>query len=117
MAISEQRAVPEATGEPARPPARPVVDAAELLVLAAGLLGLAAGLGVGWLAWAGLVLANAGRYSLPAAAGLALLAGAGAAVIAWRSEPRPRLAIDRGSLAVLLGVGLLAAVLFFPGFA
>jgi hypothetical protein len=109
MAISKQRAVPEAIGEPPRPGEQPAVDGAEVLVLAATL-------GIGLLAWAGLVLANAGRYSLPAAAGLAGLAGTAVGVLAWRSAPRPRLAVDRGSLAVLLGVGVLAAVLFFPGF-
>jgi hypothetical protein len=108
MAVSEQRATPQATGEP-RPAAQHLLDGAEVLALAAAL-------GVGLLAWAALVLANAGRFSLLAAAGLAALAGGAGAVVAWRSRPRPRLAVDRRGLAVLLGVGLVAAFLYFPGF-
>ena len=61
-------------------------------------------------------MANAGRYHLPGAAGLAALAAAVLGLVAWRSRPRPRLGTDGRSLAVLLGVGLVAAFLFFPGF-
>jgi hypothetical protein len=107
MAISEQRAGPRAADQSPAPPAWPAVDGAEVLALAAAV-------GVGLLAWAGLVLADAGRYSLPAAVGLAGLAGAVAAVVAWRS--RARLTFDRPTLAVVVGVGLVAAFLFFPGF-
>jgi hypothetical protein len=109
MAVSEQRAAPQATGEP-RPAARPVLDGTEILALGAAL-------GIGLLGWAALVLANAGRFGLMAAAALAALAGAAAAVLAWRSRPRPRLAVDRRGLAVLAGVGVVAALLIFPGFA
>jgi hypothetical protein len=109
MAISERQAGPQATHRPPRPAAPPAVDGAEVLALAAVL-------GVGLLGWAGLVLANVGRYSLPAAAGLAGLALAAIGVVAWRSRPRPRFGVDRRGLAVLLGVGLVAAFLFFPGF-
>src|SRR5688572_25855523 len=103
MAISQRRTGPQATGQP--PPAPPpAVDGAEVLALAAVL-------GVGLLAWAGLVLADAGRYRLLGAAGLAALAMAAIGLVAWRSRPRPRLAVDGPSLAVLLGVGLVAAFL------
>jgi hypothetical protein len=73
--------------------------------------------GIGLLAWAGLALANAGRYSLPAAAALAVAATAAVAPVAWRAGGRPRLVADRGELGLLVGVTLLAALLFFPGFA
>jgi hypothetical protein len=109
MAISQRRTGPQAASQPPQPAPPPAVDGAEVLALAAVL-------GVGLLAWAGLVLANAGRFSLPAAAGLAGLAAGGLGLAAWRSIPRPRPGIDRRSLAVLLGVGLVAAWLFFPGF-
>jgi hypothetical protein len=38
-------------------------------------------------------------------------------VVAWRLGGRPRLVVDRAELGVLAGVALVAAVLFFPGFA
>jgi hypothetical protein len=108
MAISQRWTGPQATRQPP-PPAPPAVDGAEVLALAAVL-------GIGLLAWAGLVLANAGRFSLLGAAGLAGLAAAAIGLAAWRSRPRPRPRTDWRSLAVLLGVGLVAALLFLPGF-
>lgn len=78
---------------------------------------LVATLGIGLLAWAGLALADTGRYSLPAALALAASATAAVVVMAWRATGRPRLVADRGGLATLAGVALIAAVLFFPGFA
>jgi hypothetical protein len=109
MAISQRRTGPQATGQPPPPAPPPAVDGVEVLALAAVL-------GVGLLAWAGLVLADAGRYRLLGAVGLAGLAAAAIGLVAWRSRPRPRLGADGPSLAVLLGVGLVAAFLFFPGF-
>jgi hypothetical protein len=109
MAISQRRTGPEATSQPPQPAPPPTVDGAEVLALAAVA-------GIGLLAWAALVLADAGRFSLLGAAGLAGLAAAGIGLAAWRSRPLPRLGIDRRSLAVLLAVGLVAAFLFFPGF-
>jgi hypothetical protein len=109
MAISQRRTGPWTTGQPPPPSPPPAVDAAEVLALTAVL-------GVGLLAWAGLVLANAGRYRLLGAAGLAGLAAAALGLAAWRSRPLARLDTDGRILAVLLGVGLVAAFLFFPGF-
>jgi hypothetical protein len=109
MAISQRRTGPWTTGQPPPPSPPPAVDAAEVLALTAVL-------GVGLLAWAGLVLANAGRYRLLGAAGLAGLAAAALGLAAWRSRPLARLDTDGRTLAVLLGVGLVAAFLFFPGF-
>ena len=71
---------------------------------------------MGLLAWAGLALAHLGRYSLAAAAVTALLSGAGLALLAWRARGWPGLALDPGGLAMMLGVGVLAAILFLPGF-
>jgi hypothetical protein len=109
MATSQTKPVAAATGEPSGAAAA-VLYSGEALVLAATL-------GIGLLAWAGLALADAGRYSLPAAMALAVAATAAVAVVAWRAHGRPRLVADRGGLAVLAGVALVAAVLFFPGFA
>jgi hypothetical protein len=109
MAISQRRTGPWTTGQPPPPSPPPAVDAAEVLALTAVL-------GVGLLAWAGLVLADAGRYRLLGAAGLAGLAAAALGLAAWRSQPLARLDTDGRTLAVLLGVGLVAAFLFFPGF-
>jgi hypothetical protein len=109
MAISQRRTGPWTTGQPPPPSPPPAVDAAEVLALTAVL-------GVGLLAWAGLVLADAGRYRLLGAAGLAGLAAAALGLAAWRSPPLARLETDGRTLAVLLGVGLVAAFLFFPGF-
>jgi hypothetical protein len=110
MAISQRRTGPRTSGRPAPPARPPAVDVAEVLALAAVL-------GVGLLAWAGLALADTGHYRLIWAAGLTVLAGAALGLAAWRARPRPRLAADRPTLAVLAAVGLVAAVLFFPGFA
>jgi hypothetical protein len=107
MAISQRRTRPRTSGAPAAP--APAVELVEVLALAAVL-------GVGLLAWAGLALADAGHYRLPAAAGLAGLAAAGLGLVAWRARPRPRFGTERPTLAVLAGVGLVAAFLFFPGF-
>jgi hypothetical protein len=108
MAISQRQPGPRTTGQPGPPPP-PAVAAAEVLALAAVL-------GVGLLAWAGLALAHTGHYRLPWAAGLAGLAAAALGLAAWRSRPRPRLGTDRPTLAVLAVVGLVAAFLFLPGF-
>jgi hypothetical protein len=110
MATSQMKPLPTAAPEPARAPEPAVVHSGEVLLLAAIL-------GIGLLAWAGLALANAGRYSLPATVALAVAATVAVAVVAWRAPGRPRLVADRGGLAALAGVALVAAVLFFPGFA
>jgi len=111
MAVSQIEASPGAAGgppgEPA--PARLVLHSSEVLVALAAL-------GLGLLAWAGLALAHAGRWSLPAALGLAA-AGLGLAVLlAWRAGgPRPRLALDPAGLAMVGGLAVVATLLFFPG--
>jgi hypothetical protein len=110
MATSQTTPAPAATQEPSGVAAPTVLYGGEALVLAATL-------GIGLLAWAGLALADAGRYSLAAALALAVPATAALVVVAWRARVRPRLLADRGGLAVLAGVALVAAVLFFPGFA
>ena len=110
MATSQTTPVSAATQEPSGSAAPAVLYGSEALVLAATL-------GIGLLAWAGLALADAARYSLAAALALAVPATAAVAVVAWRARARPRLLADRGGLAVLAGVALVAAVLFFPGFA
>jgi hypothetical protein len=109
MAISQRWAGPRTGGQPAPPAPPPAVDLAEVLALAAVL-------GVGLLAWAGLALADSGQYRLVWAVVLALVAAAGLGLAAWRGRPRPRPAADRPTLAVLAAVGLVAAFLFFPGF-
>jgi hypothetical protein len=71
---------------------------------------------LGMLAWAGLALAHAGRYSL---AGALALAGAGCVallLVAWLAPGRPRLAADPAGLALVAGLTLVAGLLFFPGF-
>jgi hypothetical protein len=110
MATSQTTPHPAAVQEPARVRAPAVLSGGEALVLAATV-------GVGLLAWAGLALADAGRYGLVAALGLAVPATAAVAAVTWWAGPRPRLVADRGGLAVLAGMALVAAVLFFPGFA
>lgn len=110
MATSQTQPLPTAARESTRASAPAVLHSGEALLLAAIL-------GIGLLAWAGLMLANAGRYSLPAAVALAVAATAAVAVVAWRARGRPRLVADRGGLAALAGVALVAAVFFFPGFA
>jgi hypothetical protein len=109
MATSQTTPLPAAVQEPARVAASAVLSGGEVLVLAATV-------GVGLLAWAGLVLADAGRYSLAAALALAVPATAAVAAVTWRAGARPRLVADRGGLAVLAGMALVTAVLFFPGF-
>jgi hypothetical protein len=108
MATSQTTPVPAAVQEPRRVAATAVLSGGEALVLAATV-------GMGLLAWAGLVLADLGRYGLVAALALAVPATAAVAAAAWRAGA-PRLVADRGGLAVLAGVVLVAAVLFFPGF-
>jgi hypothetical protein len=107
-ATPRTRPVPGVTGGPPAPSG--VVYSGEVLVVAAAL-------GIGLLAWAGLVLANAARYSLVAALALTVPAAAALAVLAGRARGRPRVVADGGGLAMLAGVALVAAVLFFPGFA
>ncbi len=111
MAVSQVETTPGAAGDVpgGRPAAGPVLVAAEVLV------GMAT-LGLGLLAWAGLALAHAGRYSPPAAFGLATAALAAVALAAWRAAGRPRVLLDPPGLAMAAGVALLAALLFFPGF-
>ena len=110
MPPSQTETLPAADRERSRPEPRGALSAGEAVVLAATLA-------IALLAWAGLMLADTGRYGLPAAAGLTLLATITLGVVAWRLGGRPRLVVDRAELAVLAGVALVAAVLFFPGFA
>jgi hypothetical protein len=109
MATSQTKSLAAAAQEPSRAAATAVLHSGEALVLAATV-------GIGLLALAGLALADTGRYSLPAALAVAVAAAAAVAVVAWRAGGRPRLAADRGGLAVLAGVALVTAVLAFPGF-
>ena len=110
MVTSQSTASPAGTREPSGGTAPAVLYLGEALVLAATV-------GIGLLAWAGLALANAGWYSLPAALALAMSATAAVTVVAWRAGGRPRLVADRGGLGLLVGVTLVAVLLFFPGFA
>jgi hypothetical protein len=110
MATSQTTPLAPAVQEPPRVVAPAVLYGSEALVLAATV-------GIGLLAWAGLVLADAGRFGLPAALAVAVAATAVVAAVAWLAGGRPRLLADRGGLAVLAGMALVTAVLFFPGFA
>lgn len=95
--------------ERSRPAPRGALSVGEALVLAATLA-------LALLAWVGLTLADIGRYGLPAAAGLTVLAMVALGTVAWRFGGRPPLVVDGTGLAVLAGVALVASVLFFPGF-
>src|SRR6266508_1666170 len=90
-------------------PRSSVVYGSEVLVGA-----LIAGLGL--LAWAGLALAHASRYSLAGALGLAGAGGVLLVLVAWRAPGRPRLALDPAGLALVTGLALVGGLLFFPGF-
>ena len=57
---------------------------------------LAATLAVALLAWAGLVLADTGRYGLPAAVGLTVLVMVALVAVAWRLGGWPGLAPQVG---------------------
>jgi hypothetical protein len=72
--------------------------------------------GLGLLAWAGLALAHASRYSLTAALGLAVAGCVLLLLVAWRVPGRPRLALDPDGLTLVAGLALVAGLLFFPGF-
>jgi len=110
MATSQTGTLPAAAGELPRPARRRALTAGEAVVLAATL-------GIALLAWASLALAQVGRFALVAALASAALAAIALGVVAWRGGGLPRLVVDRGELAVLAGVALVAAVMFFPGFA
>jgi hypothetical protein len=99
------------TGVGTTPPEpRPaVLYASELLVAGAAVA-------LGLLAWAGLALAHIGRYSLPAALGVAVSGCGVILAIAWRARGRPRLGVDPAGLAMVAGLALVAGLLFFPGF-
>lgn len=113
MAVGEVREVDaapragEAPQERAPQPAR--LYAAEAAVGGATLA-------LALLSWSGLALAHARSYGLAAAAGLTMAALALVALLAWRGRGRPRLAVDPQGLAMVGGVALVSAVLFFPGF-
>ena len=110
MAIPQTSTSATESGVAPRPAEPGAVHVGEIVVLVATL-------GIGLLALAGLGLAQAGRYSLAAAMALAVTATAGVLTLAMRAGARPRLAAGRGGLVVVAGVALVAAVLFFPGFA
>src|SRR6266508_3699037 len=109
MPTSQTGTLPATPRELRWPAARGALSGGEAVVLAATLA-------IALLAWAGLGLAGAGRYNLTGALALATLAAAVLGGVAWRVGGRPRLVVDQGELAVLAGVALAAAVLFFPGF-
>jgi Dolichyl-phosphate-mannose-protein mannosyltransferase len=71
---------------------------------------------VGLLAWAALALAHAGRFSLGAVVAVAGVAAVLVAVVLVRSAGRPRVVLSWAELAMLLGVALVAAFFFLPGF-
>jgi hypothetical protein len=71
---------------------------------------------LGLLAWAGLALANLGRYIVVAAIGVAAVGCAALLAIAWRARGRPRLTPDPAGLVMVAGLALVAGLLFFPGF-
>jgi hypothetical protein len=110
MPPSQTETLPAAGRERSQPAPRGALSTGEAVVLSATLA-------IAVLAWAGLALADTGRYGLPAAAGLTVLAGVALGAVAWRFGGRPTLVVDGAELAVLAGVALVAAVLFFPGFA
>jgi hypothetical protein len=110
MPSSQTETLPAGARERSRPEPHAGLTAGEAVILAATLA-------IALLAWAGLALAAAGRYSLPAAAGLTVLASAALGAVAWRFGGRPTLVVDRTELAVLAGIAVVAAMLFFPGFA
>jgi hypothetical protein len=109
MATSRTGTLPVAAAELPPLTKGTALSAGELVVLGATL-------GIALLAWAGLALAQAGRYRLVAALALAALAAVVLAVVAWRLGGAARLLVDRGELAVLAAVALVAVLLFFPGF-
>src|SRR6266545_579773 len=99
---AEQPDIGSVTGERRQP----VLYGSELLV--GGLV-----VALGLLAWAGLALANVGRYSLPGAVGVAVVACVATVAIAWRARGRPRLAPDPSGLVMVAGLALVAGLLFF----
>jgi len=112
MAVSQiETSAGAAGGTPGERAARPVLHSSEVLVALATL-------GLGLLAWAGLALAHAGRWSLPAALGLAAAGLALAVLVAWRAggRPAPGIALDPAGLAMVGGLAVASALLFFPGF-
>jgi hypothetical protein len=110
MATSQTRTLPAAADELPPPARQRALSAGEAVVLAATL-------GIALVAWASLALAQMGRFALVAALMAAALAAVALGVVAWRGGGLPRLVVDRGELAVLAGLALVAAVMFFPGFA
>jgi hypothetical protein len=110
MATSRTRTLPAAAGELPPPARQRALSAGEAAALAATL-------GIALVAWASLALAQMGRFALVAALTSAALAAVALGVVAWRGGGLPRLVVDRGELAVLAGLALVAAVMFFPGFA
>jgi hypothetical protein len=110
MAVSQIETAPGAAGRtPDAPAAGAVLSSSEVLVALAAL-------GVGLLAWVGLALAHAGRWSLPAVLVLTTAGLALAVLVAWRAGGRVRLALDPAGLAMVGGLAVAAALLFFPGF-
>ena len=110
MATTQTGTLPAAAGELPRPARQRALSAGEVVVLASTL-------GIALVAWASLALAQTGRFALLGALTSAALAAVALGVVAWRGGGLPRLVVDRGELAVLAGLALVAAVLFFPGFA
>jgi hypothetical protein len=110
MATSQTRTLPAAAGELPPPARQRALSAGEAVVLAATL-------GIALVAWASLALAQMGRFALVAALTSAALAAIALGAVAWRAGGLPRLVVDRGELAMLAGLALVAAAMFFPGFA
>jgi hypothetical protein len=71
---------------------------------------------LGLLAWAGLILADMGRYGLLSAFGVAVVGCAAILAVAWRARGRARLILDPAGLVMVAGLALVAGLLFFPGF-
>jgi hypothetical protein len=108
--LASWQAAADSTPAPGRETSAGVtVGAGECAVVAAIVL-------VALVAWAGLALAHAGRFSLAAVAVVAGTAAALVAVVLARSAGRPRLVLSWPELAMLAVLGLVAAFLFLPGF-
>lgn len=90
-------------------PHRTTVTVGEVVVLGSICLVLL----VGSLA---LALGHVGALTLPAVLGPTVVLGVAGALLLARSPVRPRVVVDRREAALLLGLGLLAGFMFFPGF-
>jgi len=114
VSAGESAPAASASGQPAAdvadpgPDARPVVHLSELVVG----LGVVA---VALMAWGALALAHLGWFSLGAALAVGLVALAVVVAACWKWAP-VSVRIDRAGCVGVLGIGLIAGLMFFPGF-